>query len=78
MREKNKFFRIIIENDSLTDIQTIMGVSPMYITTNLVEDINLALQIDNIFFHFCRRIVNKLGDRITKLAHNSGMSKVGS
>lgn len=45
MREKNKFFRIIIENDSLTDIQTIMGVSPMYITTNLVEDINLALQI---------------------------------
>lgn len=66
IQEKNT--SVIIESNSLIGIQAINGntLSP-FLICNLVEETkNLALEIDNISFHYCRKSSNRMADRIAK------------
>lgn len=59
---------VIIGSDSLIVIEAINRKNiPPFVIGNLVDDIkNLALQIDNITFQFCRRSANTIAGRIGK------------
>lgn len=65
---KDKYSRIIIENDSLISIQTInRDYIPLISFYNLIDDIKrLAIYIYKISFIHDRRSVNKIIDRIAE------------